>query len=119
MRYGPTSGVQLYFHSDCSACRVLLFRQDAAEADLERPALAEHLVDETAVADLQCFGVFRVGFVVEILAVPEVSPSPCAAAVEDRPDLLGERVVADLARHLLRRPQRGEIRDDVIAELGP
>ena len=64
---------------------------------------------------------FRVRFVVEILAVPQVGRHLRAAAVEDRPHPLGELVVADLAGHLLRRPQRRQIKRShrrIGAEIG-
>ena len=46
-RYGPTSGVKLYFHRACSAPRFLL-AEHAGQTNLKDPALTEHLIDVAA-----------------------------------------------------------------------
>ena len=80
-------------------------RQDAAQPDLEGPALPEDLVDLATVVRADAADVVLVGNLVVILAVEQFAIEVAAAALEDLADRSREFGVAHFTGHLLAGPQ--------------
>ena len=83
--------------------------EDPAQADLVGPALAEDLVDLTAVVRPDALRVPGIGDLEIVFTVEQFLVDALAASLEDLPHLSRERGVPDLAGHLLAGPNGSRI----------
>ncbi len=85
--------------------------QNPAQADLERPVLAEDLVDLAAVIRADGLRMCGIGALDEVAVriVPELIDEVLRPAVRQQPALRGKRFVAQLAGHRLARGQGRDV----------